>query len=87
MNQETHELWLRAVRSYKSAAKLAEEDPDSAASRAYSAAFHAVSPLFALQDQACTKPRALKAAVYRDLVQVQTWSAAFRLKACKCTVV
>ena len=43
MNQEAHALWLRAGRSYNSAAKLAEEDPDSAASRAYYAAFHAVS--------------------------------------------
>jgi uncharacterized protein (UPF0332 family) len=48
MNQEALALWLRAVRSYKSAAKLADEDPDAAASRTYYAAFHAVSALFAL---------------------------------------
>lgn len=47
MNQETYELWLRALRSYKTASKLAEEDPDAAASRAYYAAFYAVSTLFA----------------------------------------
>lgn len=74
MNQEAHALWLRAGRSYKSAAKLAEEDPDSAASRAYYAAFHAVSALFTLQGKTFTKHRALEAAVHRDLVQARTWS-------------
>ena len=74
MNQETHELWIRAVRSCKSASKLAEEDPDSAASRAYYAAFYAVSALFALQGKTFTQHRAVEAAVHRDLVQSKTWS-------------
>jgi uncharacterized protein (UPF0332 family) len=74
MNQEAHALWLRAVRSYKSAAKLADEDPDAAASRAYYAAFHAVSALFALQGKTFTKHRALEAAVHRDLVRTQMWA-------------
>jgi uncharacterized protein (UPF0332 family) len=74
MNQETNDLWLRAVRSYKSAAKLADEDPDSAASRAYYAAFHAVSALFALQGKTFTQHRAVEAAVHRDLVHSKTWS-------------
>ena len=55
MNQETHDLWLRAVRSYKTASKLVEEDPDTAASRAYYAAFYAVSGLFALQGKTLTQ--------------------------------
>ena len=67
-------LWLRAVRSYKSAARLADEDPDSAASRAYYAAFHAVSALFAIQGKTFTHHRAVEAAVHRDLVHAQTWS-------------
>ena len=74
MNQETHELWLRAARSYKSASKLAEEDPDAAASRAYYAAFYAVSALFALQGKTFTRHRALETAIHRDLVQAKIWS-------------
>jgi uncharacterized protein (UPF0332 family) len=73
MNQETHDLWLRAVRSYKTASKLVAEDPDAAASRAYYAAFYAVSALFALQGKTFTNHRAVEAAVHRDLVQAQTW--------------
>ena len=74
MNQETHGLWLRAVRSCKSAAKLAAEDPDSAASRAYYAAFYAVSALFVLQGKTFTQHRAVEAAVHRDLVHAHMWS-------------
>jgi uncharacterized protein (UPF0332 family) len=74
MNQEAHDLWLRAVRSYKTASKLVKEDPDAAASRAYYAAFYAVSGLFALQGKTFTQHRAVEAAVHRDLVQAKTWS-------------
>lgn len=74
MNQETHDLWLRAVRSYKTASKLVEEDPDAAASRAYYAAFYAVSALFALQGKTFTQHRAVEAAVHRDLVRAQMWA-------------
>ena len=74
MNHETHDLWLRAVRSYKTASKLVEEDPDAAASRAYYAAFYAVPALLALQGKTFTQHRAVEAAVHRDLVQAQTWS-------------
>jgi uncharacterized protein (UPF0332 family) len=74
MSQETDDLWLRAVRSCKSASKLAAEDPDSAASRAYYAAFYAVSALFALQGKTFTQHRAVEAAVHRDLVHAHVWS-------------
>ena len=74
MNQETHDLWLRAVRSYQTASKLVEEDPDAAASRAYYAAFYAVSAFFALQGETFTQHRAVEAAVHRDLVRSKTWS-------------
>ena len=62
MNQDARDLWTRAVRSHTTSAKLAEEDPDSAASRAYYAAFYAVSAWFALQGKTFTKHRALEAA-------------------------
>jgi uncharacterized protein (UPF0332 family) len=59
MNQDARDLWTRTVRSHKTATKLVSEDPDAAASRAYYAAFYAVSALFALQGKTFTKHRAL----------------------------
>ena len=43
--------WQRARRTLASGSELWETDPDSAASRAYYAAFHAVTALFALRGQ------------------------------------
>ena len=74
MNQDARDLWTRAVRSHTTSAKLAEENPDSAASRAYYAAFYAVSAWFALQGKTFTKHQALKAAVHRNLVKPGTWA-------------
>ena len=73
MNQDARDLWTRTVRSHKTATKLVSEDPDAAASRAYYAAFYAVSALFALQGKTFTKHRAVEAAVHRDLVKPGTW--------------
>ena len=75
MNQDTADLWSRAVRSLASAAKLTGDDPDSAVSRAYYAAFYAVSALFALQGRMFTKHRAVETAVHRDLVNQKLWPA------------
>jgi uncharacterized protein (UPF0332 family) len=44
-------------------------DPDAAASRAYHAAFHAVSALFAAEGRSFGKHAAVAAAVHRDLVR------------------
>ena len=46
---------------------------DGAASRAYYAAFHAVTALFALEGHIFTKHSALEAAVHRDLVKAGKW--------------
>jgi uncharacterized protein (UPF0332 family) len=48
-------------------------DPDSACSRAYYAAFHAVTALFALRNQTFTKHSALRSALHRDLVHPGQW--------------
>ena len=61
--------WDRARRTLKSARQLVESDPDSAASRAYYAAFHALTALFALRGRMFTKHSSLRAAFHRDLVQ------------------
>jgi uncharacterized protein (UPF0332 family) len=67
--------WERAGLSLDSARKLEDADPDSSASRAYYAAFHAVTALFALRDRDFTKHSALRAAVHRDLVKEGEWPA------------
>jgi uncharacterized protein (UPF0332 family) len=69
-------MWDRAVRSLRTAALLVEDDPDSAASRAYYAAFHAVSALFAVKGRSFTKHSAVQAAVYRELVHAGLWKVA-----------
>lgn len=61
--------WDRARRALASARALAETDPDSAASRAYYAAFHALTAYFALGERTFTKHSAIRAALHRDLVQ------------------
>ena len=65
--------WERAGRTLESARVLLESDPDSAASRAYYAAFHAVTALFALRGESFTRHTALRAAVHRELVKSAEW--------------
>ncbi len=74
MSPESLELWNRAVRSHKTAALLAQEDPDAAVSRAYYAAFYAVSALFAAQGRTFTRHAGVEAAVHRELVRAGKWS-------------
>lgn len=59
--------WQRAQRTLVSAKQLAESDPDSAASRAYYAAFHALTAFFALRGRTFSKHAAIRAALHRDL--------------------
>ena len=73
MNQEALDLWTRACRSHQTSSLLSRVDPDGAASRAYYAAFYAVSALFALQGKTFTRHAALEAAVHRDLVKTGIW--------------
>jgi len=63
----------RANKSLSSARLLLESDPDSAVSRAYYAAFHAVTSLFALRDKTFSKYTAVRAAVHKDLVNTKEW--------------
>ncbi|MCK4627105.1 MAG: HEPN domain-containing protein, partial [Phycisphaerae bacterium] len=50
--------------------------PDAAASRAYYAAFYAVSAYFALQDKTFSRHSAVEAAVHRDLIRPGIWKEA-----------
>ena len=74
MNPEALDFWRRALQAHETASRLVTEDPDAAASRAYYAAFYAVSALFALQGKAFKKHRAIEAAVHRELVNSGTWA-------------
>jgi len=73
MSHEALDLWQRALRTLASARLLVASDPDSAASRAYYAAFHAVSALFALGGTTFNKHSAVHSAVHRDLVKKGRW--------------
>ena len=73
MNAEAAGFWDRALRAAQTAASLAEKDPDAAASRAYYAAFYAVSAYFAAKGQTFTKHAAIESAVHRDLVKIGIW--------------
>lgn len=75
MNRETKALWERATVAIESARTLMDVDPDGSASRAYYAAFFAVSALFATEGRSFTKHTAVASAVHRDLVKTGRWSA------------
>ena len=64
----------RASRALQTAAMLVTTDPESAVSRAYYAAFHAVTAVFALHGRSFTKHSTLRAAVHKDLVKTGEWS-------------
>ncbi len=73
MNEFAKMQWQRALRTMSSARQLIETDPDSAASRAYYAAFHALTTLFAFRGQSFSKHSALRAALHRDLIKTSQW--------------
>jgi uncharacterized protein (UPF0332 family) len=73
LKAEATDYWQRAVQALQTAEGLIESDPDAAASRAYYAAFYAVSALFALQQQVFVKHTAVERAVHRDLVRPGHW--------------
>ena len=68
MSPEAVSLWSRAIQSLRTAKTLIDNDPDAAASRAYYAAFYAVSALLVAEGRSFSKHSAVEAAVHRDLV-------------------
>ncbi len=73
MNRYAADLWDRAGKSLVVARAVLALDPDAVASRAYYAAFYAVSAHFALDDISFIKHSAVEAAVHRDLVKPGIW--------------
>ena len=73
MSKYVKEMWRRAEEALKTAEVDIQVSPDACASRAYYAAFYAVSALFAREDREFTKHTAVRAAVHRDLVKAGRW--------------
>lgn len=73
MNERAKDLWERANKALLVAKTILPVDSDTAASKAYYAAFYAVSARFALQDEEFRKHSAMEAAVHRDLVKAGVW--------------
>ena len=74
MKADAVDLWQRARQALATARNLVQSDPDAAASRAYHAAFYAVSAYFAGRECSFTKHSAVEAAVHRDLVKPGIWT-------------
>ena len=72
MNARAADLWERAKKALAVAKAVSTLDPDSAASRAYYAAFYA---RFVLEGKTFRKHSAVEAAVHRDLVKAGIWPA------------
>ncbi|MFQ6034407.1 MAG: HEPN domain-containing protein [Sedimentisphaerales bacterium] len=69
--------WQRALRTLVSARQLLSTGPDSAASRAYYAAFHALTALFALRGQTFSKHTAIRTALHRELIRSGQWAVSW----------
>ena len=76
MNVYAADLWARAKDSLVVAQHLTSFSPDAAASRAYYAAFYAVSALLAAEGKSFTKHSAVEAAVHAQLVKPGRWPVA-----------
>jgi uncharacterized protein (UPF0332 family) len=77
MKKAAADFWERAKQALLAARQNLSISPDAAASRAYYAAFYAVSAWFVLQDKIHYKHTAVEAAVHRDLVKAGIMSADF----------
>lgn len=73
MNPEVEDFWQRALQTLRTAEDLIDRDPNSSASRAYYAAFYAVSALLAFEGQSFSKHTAIERTVHRDLVKTGKW--------------
>jgi uncharacterized protein (UPF0332 family) len=69
MRQFAASEWERAERTLVTADHVVDKDPESAASRAFYAAFHAMSALFALRGLRFATHTGVRTAIHRDLVR------------------
>jgi len=73
MNELAQGFWEKAIDSLKAANYVLPASAETAASRAYYAAFYAASALFAEKGRTFKKHTAVQAAVHRDLVAAGEW--------------
>jgi uncharacterized protein (UPF0332 family) len=73
MNAEALAFWERAKNALHVAQNDLSLDSDAAASRAYYAAFYAVSAYFAMLNRTFTRHTAVESAVHKDLVKPGIW--------------
>jgi uncharacterized protein (UPF0332 family) len=64
VNQVAADFWIRALDAFHVAKTIVSISPDSSASRAYYAAFYAVSAHFAILGKSYTKHSAVETAVH-----------------------
>ena len=76
MSEYAESLWKRAQEALRTAKHDVSLSYNAAASRAYYAAFYAVSALFESEGQSFSKHTAVRAAVHRDLVNTGRWDVA-----------
>ena len=69
MKEFIRSQWTKAMRSLAAAEATLDTDPDSAASRAYYAAFHGVTAVLSARGMEFTKHTAVRSALHRDLIQ------------------
>ena len=74
MKEEAVGFWNRALETLEVASLLLNKSKNNSASRAYYAAFYAVSALFALQRKFFKKHSSLAANVHQDLVKPGHWT-------------
>jgi uncharacterized protein (UPF0332 family) len=74
VSPEILDYWARAAQALRTAESLADRDPDASSSRAYYAAFYAVSALLAFEQVSLSKHTAIERAVHRDLVKPGKWT-------------
>ena len=74
MKKEALGFWNRALEALDAAETLVSHQYNSCASRAYYAAFNAISAHFALQNMTFKKHTSLQMAVHRDMVKPGRWS-------------
>ena len=67
-------FWRHAENALRAARNNLAIDPSTAGSRAYYAAFYAVSALFMFEGKLYRKHSAVESAVHRDLVNTGRWS-------------
>ncbi len=77
MNARAEDFWTRALEALAAGRVLLDVSPDGAASRAYYAAFYAVSAQFALLGKSFKKHSAIEAAVHANLVKAGGWPREF----------